>query len=557
MTGTASAPLLSIEHLTIALPPGADRTHALREVSLQVRRGEVMCVVGESGSGKSMLAHAITGLLSAGVHRAGGRILFEGNDLGSRSAEQMRALRGSDISMIFQEPLSALNPLMSIGRQIEETLQVHHVLSGRRARAARAARVIELLGLVGLPEPLVLRHAYPSTLSGGQRQRVLIAIALALEPALLIADEPTTALDVTTQAKILDLIAQVQRARQMGVLFITHDFGVVAEIADRVAVLEHGVLVECGEARQVLNAPCHPYTQQLLDAVPHGRFASRAASRDDTPLLKVEHLHKHYPARRPAEFSPWRRRAVVPALDDVSFSLHRGETLGIVGESGSGKSTLARALLRLGHLNAGRIVFEQVDITALTERQLRPLRHHIQMVFQDPFASLNGRQKVGAIVASGPIAQGLPRADAHRRALELLALVGLSAAAADRYPHQFSGGQRQRISLARALALEPKILVADEAVSGLDVSVQAQVIELLHEVQQRMGLSLIFITHDLRIAAQICDRIAVMRAGRIVEIGEVAQVFEAPRHPYTRQLIEASPGRRAPVLSSPAIVECV
>jgi peptide/nickel transport system ATP-binding protein len=545
MSMDIKAPLLSIEHLTLALPGGADRPHAVRDISLKLEHGEVLCLVGESGSGKSMLAGAVTGLLPHGTHRQTGRIVFRGEDLTQRSASAMREIRGRDISMIFQEPMSALNPLQTIGSQIEETMRVHGVLARRHERSTRAARVVELLELVGLPQPERLRHAYPFSLSGGQRQRVLIAIALVLEPSLLIADEPTTALDVTTQAKILELIRQVQRKRHMGILFITHDFGVVAEIADRVAVLERGVLVEYGEAHQVLNHPRHPYTRQLIDAIPHGRFHGRPIADDIPVLLDVQGLKKAYPAREASSFAFWRQRATVPALSDVSFTLRRGETLGIVGESGSGKSTLARALLRFSRVESGHIRFEGQDFAHLANKTLRPLRRHIQMVFQDPVASLNSKQTVGQIIAAGPIAYGVPPAQAYRDARDLLTLIGLPEQAAERYPHQFSGGQRQRISIARALALEPKILVADEAVSGLDVSVQAHVLELLQTIQQKMGMALIFITHDLRVAAQICHRIVVMRAGQIVETGEVAQILESPQHPYTQQLIGAIPGRQS------------
>ena len=544
MNRATREPLLSIEHLTLALPTGAERSYAVEDVSLTLAHGEVLCVVGESGSGKSMLAGAVTGLLPHGVRRQAGRIVFRGEDLTQRNASAMREVRGRDISMIFQEPLSALNPLQTIGSQIEETMRVHGVLTRRHDRNARAARVVELLELVGLPQPELLRHAYPSSLSGGQRQRVLVAIALALEPSLLIADEPTTELDVTTQAKILELIRQVQRNRQMGVLFITHDFGVVADIADRVAVLERGVLVEYGEASQVLNHPQHRYTRQLIDAIPHGRFQGPAISSDTPVLLDVQRLKKSYPARQPPSFSLWRQRVRVPALGNVSFTLRRGETLGIVGESGSGKSTLARALLRFDRVESGHILFEGQDFAQLPNKTLRPLRRHIQMVFQDPVASLNSKQTVGQIIAAGPIAYGVSHAEAYRYARDLLTLIGLPEQAAERYPHQFSGGQRQRISIARALALEPKILVADEAVSGLDVSVQANVLELLQAIQQKMGMALVFITHDLRVAAQICNRILVMRAGQIVEAGDVKQVPESPQHPYTRQLIEAIPGRQ-------------
>ncbi|MBZ5790764.1 ABC transporter ATP-binding protein [Burkholderia contaminans] len=535
----SAAPLLSIERLTLALPAGAERRDAVRDVSLTIAPGEVLCVVGASGSGKSLLAAAIAGLLPRGVRHAGGRIALRGRDLAHCSDAEWRAIRGRDVSMIFQEPLAALNPLMTVGAQVDEVLRIHRVSSGRREGAAR---VTALLRDVGLPEPERLRHAYPDALSGGQRQRVLIAMALALEPALLIADEPTTALDVTTQARILALIEHAARTRRTGVLLITHDFGVVARIADRVVVLRDGEPVESGRAADVLRAPRHPYTRALLDAVPHGRVEPRAVVRSGAPLLEVRNLHKRHAPRRALPFLPARGRQGVDALIDVGFTLHAGETLGIVGESGSGKTTLARALVRLARVDAGRIVLRgEHDLAHLTERALRPLRRDIQMVFQDPYASLNARQTIAQIVATGPIAHGVDRAAAYRLAAGLLAQVGLPADALGRYPHEFSGGQRQRISLARALALDPSILVADEMVSGLDVSVQAQVLELLASVQRRRAMAIVFVTHDLRVAAQICDRIAVMRAGQVVELGDTAQVFGAARHPCTRALLDAMP----------------
>jgi len=530
----SNAPLLRVSGLDVALPPGAERSHAIRGLDLELSANEILCVVGESGSGKSMTASALMRLLPTGVKIVAGGVEFDGRDLLALSEAQMRAIRGAQIAMVFQEPMTALNPLRTVGDQIGETFRVHTDLDA----AAIESRVLALLAEVRIPDPAASARAYPHELSGGQRQRAMIAMALALEPRVLIADEPTTALDVTTQAQILELIRDLQRRKGTAVLFITHDFGVVAEIADRVAVMQHGVLVEQGPVRQVLEAPRHPYTKQLIAAVPPlapppGRVV------DDAPVLVVEGLTKVY---RTGGFLG-RGARVTRALDDVSLALPKGSTLGIVGESGSGKSTLARCIVRLLDPDEGRIRIGEADLAAMSRRELRSATRRVQMVFQDPFASLNPRRRAGELVAQGPVAHGVPRRQALARGRELFELVGLDPNAVDRYPHEFSGGQRQRIGLARALALEPEILVADEPVSALDVSVQAQVLELLADLKTRLGLSMIFVTHDLRVAAQICDRVAVMQHGRVVETGPAAEVFTAPTHEYTRTLIDAIPGR--------------
>ncbi|SHI99446.1 peptide/nickel transport system ATP-binding protein [Roseomonas rosea] len=525
--------LLSVENLTIGLPSGGDRPNAIEEVSLTVAPGEILCVVGESGSGKSMTANAAMGLLPPGLPVRSGRILFEGQDLLAKPREEMRRLRGSRLAMIFQEPMTALNPLMRVGDQIAEALRVH----GAGADAAR--RVPELLEAVNLPDPANLARSYPFRLSGGQRQRVMIAMALALEPALLIADEPTTALDVTTQMQILTLIREVQGRRGTGVMFITHDFGVVAEIADRVAVMQRGRIVETGPAAEVLNAPRHEYTRALIAAVPHGTPAPREPVPPGPPILTLKGLRKTY-HRGGGWFG---KGQSFQAVKDADLVLHRGETLGVVGESGSGKSTLARTLVRLVRPEEGEILFHGTDLRPLTREAWKPFRRQIQMVFQDPYASLNPRRSVGEAIAEGPITHGTPRRAALDRARELLRLVQLDPGAMDRYPHEFSGGQRQRIGLARALAMEPELLIADEPVSALDVSVQAQVLALLADIRKRLGLTMLFITHDLRVAAEICDRVAVMQRGVIVEQGPTAQVFDAPTHPYTRALLDSIPGR--------------
>jgi len=540
--------LLDVEHLTLDLPPNADRAHALHDVSFSLARGEILCMVGESGSGKSMTASALLGLLPPGVQVSAGRLAWEGagNLLALPDAERRR-WRGSRIGMIFQEPMTALNPLRTIGDQIGEVYRTHTRLTGSAIRA----RTLEWLDAVQIPSPNETAKRYPHELSGGQRQRAMIAMALALEPELLIADEPTTALDVTTQAQILTLIRDLQQRKGTGVLFITHDFGVVAEIADRVAVMRHGEIVEQGTAQTILTRPSHAYTRALIAAVPSLPSTTSISSRENAtlptpkdaapPVLRIEQVQKTYAKR---SWLSKKTHAHTAALRDVSLDVGSGKTLGIVGESGSGKSTLARSILRLMTPDAGRILYRDIDLANGTlDAQSRRDAQDIQMVFQDPFSSLNPRRRVGDIVTQGPIARGEPPGQAHAHALELFELVGLSADSLDRFPHEFSGGQRQRIGLARALAMRPKVLVADEPVSALDVSVQAQVLRLLARLKAELGLSMIFITHDLRIAAQLCDTLAVMKSGSVVEYGDTAAIFRAPSHPYTRALLDAIPGR--------------
>jgi peptide/nickel transport system ATP-binding protein len=526
-------PILTIEGLSVRLPKGADRSHALGGVSMAIAANEIVCVVGESGSGKSVMANAIMRLLPGEVAIDGGRVLFEGKDLASASNAEMRKVRGAGIAMIFQEPMTALNPLRTIGDQIGEMFEIHTELS----KADIKARVLALLQDVHIPDPAQAARAYPHELSGGQRQRAMIAMALALDPRLLIADEPTTALDVTTQAQILKLIKELQTRRNTAVLFITHDFGVVAEIADRVVVMQHGKVVEQGAVKDVLTDPQHPYTQQLIAAVPP-LTAPPPRSLSDDIILTLDNVSKTY---RNGGFLG-RGVRVTHAVKAVSLKLPRGATLGIVGESGSGKSTLARCIIRLIDPDGGSIVLEGKDWAKLSRDEVRRETRHIQMVFQDPFASLNPRRKAGDLVAQGPIVHGTPRAQAVAQAKELFRLVGLDPSAIDRFPHEFSGGQRQRIGLARALALKPDVLVADEAVSALDVSVQAQVLKMLHELRERLGLSIVFITHDLRVAAQICDLVAVMKDGEVVEHGLAGEVFGNPQHAYTKALLASIPG---------------
>jgi peptide/nickel transport system ATP-binding protein len=526
--------ILTLDALSVRLPPGADRPHALEDVSFQVAANEIVCVVGESGSGKSMTANAVMRLLPTGVALDRGRVLFEGRDLARLSEADMRAVRGAGIAMIFQEPMTALNPLHTIGDQIGEMFAVHTGMG----KAAIRARVLDLLDEVRIPDPAQAAKAYPHELSGGQRQRAMIAMALALDPKVLIADEPTTALDVTTQAQILTLIRDLQTRKGTAVMLITHDFGVVAEIADRVVVMQQGQAVEQGPADDILNRPRHPYTRQLIAAVPR-LVAPPPRKLADETILAIDGVSKTY---RNGGFLG-RGARVTHAVKDVSLRLPKGATLGIVGESGSGKSTLARCIVRLIDPDCGAIVLDGQDLATLSAEEMRAETKNIQMVFQDPFASLNPRRKAGDLVAQGLIVHGTPRREALARARELFALVGLDPSSTERYPHEFSGGQRQRIGLARALALRPKVLIADEPVSALDVSVQAQVLTLLTSLRERLDLSIVFITHDLRVAAQVCDLVAVMKDGEVVETGPVARVFGHPQHAYTRALLASIPGR--------------
>jgi peptide/nickel transport system ATP-binding protein len=449
--------------------------------------------------------------------------------------EAMRKRRGRDIAMIFQDPMAALNPVVAVGRQVTEQIRAHRAVS--EGQALKQAG--DMLGQMGLKDVDGLLRAFPHQLSGGQRQRVMIAMALSLSPKLLIADEPTTALDVTTQAQILHLIKHIQAEREMSVLLITHDFGVVADMADSVAVMRHGRVVESGETRTVLGSPAHSYTRALIAAVPKGQ-SRLGPPPGSAPVVKVEGLSKRF--RRGGLFS---RAPAVTALDDIALTLSRGETLGVVGESGSGKSTLARCVIRLLDPDAGQVLLDGVDIAHVKEKKLRPLRRRIQMVFQDPFSSLNPRQTVGDIITTGPRAHGEDASEARARAADMLRLVGLNPETMNRFPHEFSGGQRQRIGLARALMLKPDILIADEPVSALDVTVQAQVLKLLDDVRRQMNLAMLFITHDMRVAAEICHRVMVMRHGRIVECGPTAEIFANPASDYTRALLAAIPGRRA------------
>ncbi|TKA97139.1 ABC transporter ATP-binding protein [Cereibacter changlensis] len=526
-------PLIDIRNLSVPLPKGADRRFAVEDLSLTLNRGEILCVVGETGSGKSLTALSTMGLLPSNLPKPQGEIRFEGRDLLSLSRRERLPLLGQRLAMVFQEPVAALNPIYRIGTQVAETFRLHTDFSSQEINK----RVVDLFREVRLPDPEAILRAYPHQLSGGQCQRVMIATALALDPALLIADEPTTALDVTTQAKILELMLDLRRDHGTGILFITHDFGVVAEIADRVAVMRHGRLVEIGTRDQVLMDPQEDYTRQLIAAVPRLAPKTITASLGET-VLRAVGLRKTYRTRTLIGAA-----REVQALKDVDLTLARGETLGLVGESGSGKSTLAQAVIRLVEPDGGEVTIDGGRFTGLSGQALREARRKVQIVFQDPYTALDPRQSVGDAIAEGPIIHGLSRDDARTRALDLIEAVGLDRSAATRFPHEFSGGQRQRICIARALAVHPDLLIADESVSALDVSVQAQILDLLARMQRELQFGLLFITHDLRVASRICDRIAVMRQGRIVEQGPAAELFADPREDYTRELLSAVPGR--------------
>ncbi|TNC06647.1 ABC transporter ATP-binding protein [Methylobacterium terricola] len=536
MTAPAPTEVLRIEGLTVSLKETGQPTVA--DLSLAVRAGETLCVVGESGSGKSVTSLAVMGLLDpAALAVTAGRITVDGEDVLAASPEALRRMRATRMSMVFQEPMTALNPVETVGAQVEEVLKVH----GIGDAAARRRRVLEMFASVHLPDPERIHTSYPHQLSGGQRQRIVISMALILRPKLLIADEPTTALDVTTQRQILLLIRELQERFGTAVLFITHDFGVVSEIADRIVVMNRGRMVEIGSRDDVLARPRQSYTRMLVASVPSLVPPERAPG-GGAEVLTVAGLAKSY-GQNAGLGGILRRKAGVAALHPTDMRLSRGEILGIVGESGSGKTTLARCIMRLVPPSAGSIRLDGAEIAGLSNAALRPHRRRLQIVFQDPFRSLNARLRVRDLIAEGPLNFGVSREAAYARAGDLLERVGLSREMLGRFPHQFSGGQRQRIAIARALALEPDVLVADESVSALDVSVQSQVLALLRGICDESGVGILFITHDLRVAAQICDRIAVMRRGEVVETGTAAAVLAAPTHPYTRELIAAAPGR--------------
>ncbi|UYG02035.1 ABC transporter ATP-binding protein [Halomonas sp. LR3S48] len=530
---SASPVVLSIRQLSVGLT--GETTKVLDAISLDVRAGETACLVGESGSGKSVTSLAVMGLLQKGsLEVTGGKVLLDDEDLLTLTPSQMRRIRARRIAMIFQEPMTALNPVMRVGEQVAEVLKTHTDMPAR----ACEARVLEIMEQVHLPEVRRIYRSYPHQLSGGQRQRIMIAMALVLEPKLLIADEPTTALDVTTQAQILALIAELQQRHGTAVLFITHDMGVVAEVAHTVHVMQHGRIVEQAPVETLLRHPREEYTRTLLSSVPSLVPRNVRTTSHQEGVLEVRGMNKAY-----SDGGWFLRRPGTLAARDIDFTVVRGRTLGIVGESGSGKSTVARCIMRLVDPTSGEVRVAGTEIARLSRRALRPLRKHFQVVFQDPFRSLNPRWTIAMSLMEGPLNYGVSGPEALSRAEEMLELVGLPRDALHRYPHQFSGGQRQRIAIARAIMMRPDVLVADEAVSALDVSVQAQVLKLLGDIQQKLGIAILFITHDLRVAAQICDDVIVMQRGVIVEQGPAGEVLASPRHDYTRQLIEAAPGR--------------
>ena len=524
--------LLEVKDLSVNFGTGDKAVRAVRGVSFDIKRGETVALVGESGSGKSVTALSVLQLLAypAASHPTGS-IRFQGKELVGASTRELLSVRGNRISMIFQEPMTSLNPLHTIERQVNEVLILHKGLSREAARK----RTLELLEQVGIPDAANRLDAYPHQLSGGQRQRVMIAMALANEPDLLIADEPTTALDVTIQAQILKLLKSLQARYGMALLFITHDLGIVRKMADRVCVMTKGQIVEQGPVDEVFDRPQHSYTQHLLSAEPKGRPA--AADPNAPEILRLDDLKVHFPIRRGVM-----RRTVghVKAVDGVSLALREGHTIGLVGESGSGKTTLGLALLRLERSEGG-IQFDGRELQGLGQRELRPLRREMQIVFQDPFSSLSPRMSVGEIVGEGLEVHGIGTKQERSTLIDqVLREVGLDPSSRERYPHEFSGGQRQRISIARALVLKPRLMVLDEPTSALDMSVQAQIVDLLRDLQQRHKLAYLFISHDLKVVRALADEVVVLRHGKVVERGPAKQIFEAPQTPYTQALIAAA-----------------
>lgn len=523
--------ILKINDLSITLPKNADRQFAVEDVNLEVRKGEILCVVGESGSGKSVMTSAILNEVPGSLHITSGTIEFDNQDILKLPQKELNDLRGARISMIYQEPMAALNPSIRVGKQVDEVFALHRP---EITANDRKAETLKLLEQMKLPTPERIYSSYAHQVSGGQCQRIVIAMALACNPDILIADEPTTALDVTTQAEILRLISDLKEIYNNTIIFITHDFGVVADIADRIVVMCQGKIIEEGQKEDILMTPKEPYTQLLVDAMPlleTNRTPDQ--SRTDEPSVEVKKLHKIYKTRS----------GQVHALNDASFVLRNGETLGVVGESGSGKSTLAKTLIRLEEPTSGSVNIRQENFLSLSGGDLISSRQKIQMIFQDPFGSLNPSQTVGFMLMRSLELRGKDPIEAKAQSLELLQQVGLGEQAFNRKPRNFSGGQRQRIGIARALSMGPDVVVADECVSALDLSVQKQVLLLLNDLQSTYKMAIIFITHDLRVAAQVSDYITVMEKGMMVEFGTADDVFNRPKHDYTKKLLDAAPGK--------------
>ncbi|WP_413363298.1 dipeptide ABC transporter ATP-binding protein [Lysinibacillus sp. 3P01SB] len=531
--------LLEINDLQVSFITGETEFEAVKGVSFHVKKGETVGIVGESGSGKSVTARSIMRLLpSPPSFLKSGTIHFQGKNLVQQSEKEMESIRGKDISMIFQDPMTSTNPTIKIGEQIAESLIKHQGMTKEQAYN----RTIELLKLVGIKNAEERYNQYPHEYSGGMRQRAMIAMALACNPSLLIADEPTTALDVTIQAQILNLMKQMQEQFGTAIILITHDLGVVAGMCDRIVVMKEGEIVEEGTTEEIFAHAKHPYTKRLLNALPklHEKKESKqqpnlpAGMDIDTPLVEVRHLKKHFDLGK---------GSVLKAVDDLSFAIYPGETLGLVGESGSGKSTTGRTILQLHQPTDGDVLYKGVPVTRLSKSELKMMRRHMQIIFQDPYSSLNPRKKVLDIIGEALDIHKLAKSREARRARveELLELVGLQKEHALRYPHEFSGGQRQRIGIARALAVEPNFIVCDEPLSALDVSIQKQVVELLQDLQQRLGLTYLFIAHDLSMVKHISDRVAVMYGGKIVELAESEELYSNPQHPYTKMLLQSIP----------------
>jgi microcin C transport system ATP-binding protein len=530
---SGTSPLLSVRDLTVAFTQGGETTTAVDHISFEIRRGETVALVGESGSGKSVSALSVLKLLPyPPASHPSGQILFNGQDLLGKDEKELRRVRGNKITMIFQEPMTSLNPLHTIERQIGEVLKIHQGMGERRA----GERTLDLLHQVGIRDPEKRLDAYPHQLSGGQRQRVMIAMALANEPELLIADEPTTALDVTVQAQILELLAQLKAKRGMSMLFITHDLGIVRKIADRVCVMTRGKIVESGPTKEIFDRPQHDYTRHLLAAEPKGR----PPVADDTAktVMEGDQVKVWFPIKQ-----GFFRRTVdnVKAVDGIDVTVRAGQTLGVVGESGSGKTTLGLALCRMIS-SQGRIHFNGRDIDKLSFNAMRPLRNELQIVFQDPFGSLSPRMSVSEIIQEGLVIHEpkLTPEDREQRVVDVLREVGLDPETRHRYPHEFSGGQRQRIAIARAMVLKPRFVMLDEPTSALDMSVQAQVVDLLRDLQAKHNLAYLFISHDLKVVRALANDVIVMRNGKVVEHGPSQQIFEQPQTEYTRALISAA-----------------